>query len=162
MECIAGAATFNKQLRMDRRRRLTEVAFPPEEVPAHARREKNVRHAHISPLDIWWTLRSPGAVSCWTGEGELDMGFHAHAALIQDKSSRYVMCRCRRQPPTGRDWRRLGATSSGWREPGGRTASNQTENRTALRGVPLRIALSRERGEDETEDAPTQFVRKNS
>ncbi len=42
---------------MTRRRRLIEVAFPLEEVSAHARREKNVRHGHISTLHIWWARR---------------------------------------------------------------------------------------------------------
>ena len=31
-----------------RRKRLIEVAFPLEEVSAHSRREKKVRHGHIS------------------------------------------------------------------------------------------------------------------
>src|SRR6266511_795872 len=42
---------------MARRRRLIEVAFPLEEVSAHSRREKNVRHGHISTLHIWWARR---------------------------------------------------------------------------------------------------------
>lgn len=41
----------------ERRRRLVEVAFPLEEVSEHSRREKNVRHAHISTLHIWWARR---------------------------------------------------------------------------------------------------------
>ena len=40
-----------------RRRRLIEVAFPLEEVSAHSRREKNIRHGHISTLHIWWARR---------------------------------------------------------------------------------------------------------
>ncbi len=40
-----------------RRKRLIEVAFPLEEVSAHSRREKNVRHGHISTLHIWWARR---------------------------------------------------------------------------------------------------------
>ena len=40
-----------------RRKRLIEVAFPLEEVSAHSRREKNVRHGHISTLRIWWARR---------------------------------------------------------------------------------------------------------
>lgn len=39
------------------RKRLIEVAFPLEEVSAHSRREKNVRHGHISTLHIWWARR---------------------------------------------------------------------------------------------------------
>jgi len=33
------------------------VAFPLEEVSAHSRREKNIRHGHISTLHIWWARR---------------------------------------------------------------------------------------------------------
>ena len=33
------------------------MAFPLEEVSAHSRREKNVRHGHISTLHIWWARR---------------------------------------------------------------------------------------------------------
>ena len=40
-----------------RRKRLIEVAFPLEEVSAHSRREKSVRHGHISTLHIWWARR---------------------------------------------------------------------------------------------------------
>jgi putative DNA methylase len=40
-----------------RRKRLIEVAFPLEEVSEHSRREKNVRHGHISTLHIWWARR---------------------------------------------------------------------------------------------------------
>ena len=41
----------------NRSKRLIEVAFPLEEVSAHSRREKNVRHGHISTLHIWWARR---------------------------------------------------------------------------------------------------------
>ena len=40
-----------------RRKRLIEVAFPLEEVSTHSRREKNIRHGHISTLHIWWARR---------------------------------------------------------------------------------------------------------
>ena len=40
-----------------RRKRLIEVAFPLEEVSAHSRRERNVRHGHISALHQWWARR---------------------------------------------------------------------------------------------------------
>ena len=33
------------------------MAFPLEEVSAHSRREKNIRHGHISTLHIWWARR---------------------------------------------------------------------------------------------------------
>lgn len=41
----------------ERRGRLIEAAFPLEEVSEHSRREKNVRHGHISTLHIWWARR---------------------------------------------------------------------------------------------------------
>ena len=41
----------------ERRRRLIEVSFPLAEVSAHSRREKSVRHGHISTLHIWWARR---------------------------------------------------------------------------------------------------------
>lgn len=42
--------------------RLIEVAFPIKEVSEHSRREKNIRHGHISTLHIWWA-RKPLAAS---------------------------------------------------------------------------------------------------
>jgi len=38
-------------------RRLIEVMFPLERVSAESRREKNIRHGHISTLHIWWARR---------------------------------------------------------------------------------------------------------
>jgi len=38
-------------------RRLIEVMFPIQEVSAQSRREKNIRHGHISTLHIWWARR---------------------------------------------------------------------------------------------------------
>lgn len=40
-------------------KRLIEVegAFPLEEVSSESRREKNIRHGHISTLHIWWARR---------------------------------------------------------------------------------------------------------
>ena len=40
-----------------RKRRLIEVMFPLERVSAESRREKNIRHGHISTLHIWWARR---------------------------------------------------------------------------------------------------------
>ena len=50
----------------ERRKRLIEVAFPLEEVSAHSRREKNVRHGHISTLHIWWARRPLAACRAFT------------------------------------------------------------------------------------------------
>lgn len=38
-------------------KRLIEVDLPIKWISAHARREKSIRHGHISTLHIWWTRR---------------------------------------------------------------------------------------------------------
>ncbi|MEN3010589.1 MAG: DUF1156 domain-containing protein, partial [Candidatus Bipolaricaulaceae bacterium] len=38
-------------------RRLIEAAFPILEVSQESKREKNIRHGHISTLHIWWARR---------------------------------------------------------------------------------------------------------
>jgi putative DNA methylase len=38
-------------------RRLIEVDLPIRAISAHARREKSIRHGHISTLHIWWARR---------------------------------------------------------------------------------------------------------
>lgn len=35
-------------------KRLIEVDLPIKKISAHARREKSIRHGHISTLHIWW------------------------------------------------------------------------------------------------------------
>jgi len=42
---------------MDYRKRLIEVDLPIKRISAHARREKSIRHGHISTLHIWWARR---------------------------------------------------------------------------------------------------------
>src|SRR5947208_6431444 len=37
--------------------RLIEVDLPIKKISAHARREKSIRHGHISTLHIWWARR---------------------------------------------------------------------------------------------------------
>ena len=59
-----------------RRKRLIEVAFPLEEVSAHSRREKNVRHGHISTLHIWWARRPLAACRAFI-----------YASLVNDPAS---------------------------------------------------------------------------
>ncbi len=55
-----------------RRKRLIEVAFPLEEVSAHSRREKNVRHGHISTLHIWWARRPLAACRAFIYASQVD------------------------------------------------------------------------------------------
>src|SRR5438270_1022045 len=38
-------------------KRLIEVDLPIRRVSAHSRREKSIRHGHISTLHIWWARR---------------------------------------------------------------------------------------------------------
>jgi len=38
-------------------KRLIEVDLPIREISSHARREKSIRHGHISTLHIWWARR---------------------------------------------------------------------------------------------------------
>jgi putative DNA methylase len=42
-------------------KRLIEVDLPIKKISAHARREKSIRHGHISTLHIWWARRPLGA-----------------------------------------------------------------------------------------------------
>ena len=48
-DCDLSAATYPK--------RLIEVDLPIARISAHARREKSIRHGHISTLHIWWARR---------------------------------------------------------------------------------------------------------
>ncbi len=41
----------------DTPKRLIEVDLPIKAISAHARREKSIRHGHISTLHIWWARR---------------------------------------------------------------------------------------------------------
>src|ERR1035437_8416053 len=38
-------------------KRLIEVDLPIKRISAQARREKSIRHGHISTLEIWWARR---------------------------------------------------------------------------------------------------------
>src|SRR6187200_2705716 len=38
-------------------KRLIEVDLPIKRISVHARREKSIRHGHISTLHIWWARR---------------------------------------------------------------------------------------------------------
>ncbi|TVR66455.1 MAG: DUF1156 domain-containing protein, partial [Candidatus Competibacteraceae bacterium] len=38
-------------------KRLIEVDLPIARISVHARREKSIRHGHISTLHIWWARR---------------------------------------------------------------------------------------------------------
>src|SRR5437879_1187019 len=38
-------------------KRLIEVDLPIKRISAHSRREKSIRHGHISTMHIWWARR---------------------------------------------------------------------------------------------------------
>jgi putative DNA methylase len=65
---LSGTQTYPK--------RLIEVDLPIARISAHARREKSIRHGHISTLHIWWARRPLAAcraVICaalWPDPGE--------------------------------------------------------------------------------------------
>src|ERR1700689_1414612 len=42
-------------------KRLIEVDLPIKQISAHSRREKSIRHGHISTLHIWWARRPMAA-----------------------------------------------------------------------------------------------------
>ena len=42
-------------------KRLIEVDLPISRISAHARREKSIRHGHISTLHTWWARRQLAA-----------------------------------------------------------------------------------------------------
>ncbi len=57
-------------------KRLIEVDLPIRRISAHARREKSIRHGHISTLHIWWARRPLAAcravicASLWPDPGD--------------------------------------------------------------------------------------------
>ena len=71
-------------------KRLIEVDLPIKRISAHARREKSIRHGHISTLHIWWARRPLAAcraVICaalWPDPADADCppAFREAAAII--------------------------------------------------------------------------------
>jgi adenine-specific DNA methylase len=71
-------------------KRLIEVDLPIKKISAHARREKSIRHGHISTLHIWWARRPLAAcraVICaalWPDPAQEDcpLRFREDAAVI--------------------------------------------------------------------------------
>jgi adenine-specific DNA methylase len=79
-------------------KRLIEVDLPIKRISAHARREKSIRHGHISTLHIWWARRPLAAcraVLCaalWPDHADPDRppSFRAAAARIVTDFARRV------------------------------------------------------------------------
>ena len=51
------ASHINDRQHVTYPKRLIEVDLPIARISAHARREKSIRHGHISTLHIWWARR---------------------------------------------------------------------------------------------------------
>ena len=54
---VLGGSRIRRDHRMTYPKRLIEVDLPIARISAHARREKSIRHGHISTLHIWWARR---------------------------------------------------------------------------------------------------------
>lgn len=80
-------------------KRLIEVDLPIKAISAHARREKSIRHGHISTLHIWWARRPLAAcraVLCaalWPDPADdlCPPAFRDQAAAIMQQFGRKVM-----------------------------------------------------------------------
>ena len=62
-------------------KRLIEVDLPIKRISAHARREKSIRHGHISTLHIWWAP-SAGGVPGSDLRGALAQGHRTTFSLV--------------------------------------------------------------------------------
>jgi adenine-specific DNA methylase len=83
---------------MDYPKRLIEVDLPIKRISAHARREKSIRHGHISTLHIWWARRPLAAcravicASLWPDPADptCPQGFRDAAARLITEFARKV------------------------------------------------------------------------
>jgi len=72
-------------------KRLIEVDLPIKRISAHARREKSIRHGHISTLHIWWARRPLAAcravicASLWPDPADL-----LCPQIFRDKASEII------------------------------------------------------------------------
>lgn len=80
-------------------KRLIEVDLPIARISAHARREKSIRHGHISTLHIWWARRPLAAcragicAALWPDPGDMNcpVSFrHAVADSLAEFSRRVL------------------------------------------------------------------------
>src|SRR5207237_5109708 len=68
-------------------KRLIEVDLPIKRISAHARREKSIRHGHISTLHIWWARRPLAAcraVICYAEKTHLRQTITSPGRLTSD------------------------------------------------------------------------------
>jgi len=83
-------------------KRLIEVDLPIKKISAHARREKSIRHGHISTLHIWWARRPLAAcraVICAACCTRVEGINHCHACLKDLAAGPSVRRRPRRALP---------------------------------------------------------------
>ena len=73
-------------------KRLIEVDLPIARISAHARREKSIRHGHISTLHIWWARRAVICASLWPDPADelCPKTFREAAVVIFDDFARRV------------------------------------------------------------------------
>ncbi|WNG48862.1 DUF1156 domain-containing protein [Archangium minus] len=86
-------------------KRLIEVDLPIRKISEHARREKSIRHGHISTLHIWWARRPLAAcravilAALWPDPADPN----CPAEFLREAASRMRSLRDRRGGPV-RDW----------------------------------------------------------
>jgi len=106
-------------------KRLIEVDLPIKRISAHARREKSIRHGHISTLHIWWARRPLAAcrmVICaalWPDPADPDCpaGFREAAAKLMFDFARKVagdtkLANDHCSPENFKLWQKLTSTSA--------------------------------------------------
>lgn len=105
-------------------KRLIEVDLPIKRISTHARREKSIRHGHISTLHIWWARRPLAvcrAVICaalWPDPADplCPQGFRNEASRVMNKfagkaaSDKELAANC--SPENWEKWQKL-ANSGG-------------------------------------------------
>ena len=92
-------------------KRLIEVDLPIKRISAHARREKSIRHGHISTLHIWWARRPLAACRAAASEVALTANECNTAKRLRKDYCLYVVFHCAAQPtlnilrdPSTLDW----------------------------------------------------------
>ena len=76
-------------------KRLIEVDLPIKRISAHARREKSIRHGHISTLHIWWARRPLAAcravicASLWPDPAD-DLCPNAFRTIARDQMTKWA------------------------------------------------------------------------
>lgn len=92
-------------------KRLIEVDLPIRRISAHARREKSIRHGHISTLHIWWARRPLFACRVDVHKVDLSVSEYNAAKRLKQDHWLYVVFHCVTHPslnilrdPSTLDW----------------------------------------------------------